>query len=46
VEVVRAAIDELLDELGDIGAGSPVGGQVTDLLLGWDFAGQEQPEET
>ena len=46
VEVVRAAVDELLDELGDIGAGSPVGGQVADLLLGWDLAGQEQPEKT
>lgn len=46
VEVGRAVVDELLDELGDIGAGSPLGGQITDLLLGRDLAGQEKPEET
>lgn len=46
VEVAGAAVDELLDELGHIGAGSPLSGQVTDLLLAWDFTGQEQPEET
>jgi hypothetical protein len=38
-------VDELLDELGDVGAGGPLGGQVADLLLGRDLAGQEQPEE-
>lgn len=46
VEVGRAVIDELLDELGDVGAGSPLGGEVTDLLLGRDLTGQEEPEET
>ena len=46
VEVVGAAVDELLDELGDVGAGSPLGGQVADLLLGGDLAGQQKPEET
>jgi hypothetical protein len=46
VEVGRAVVDELLDELGDVGAGSPLGGQITDLLLGRDLAGQEKPEET
>lgn len=45
VEVVGAVVDELLDELGDIGAGSPLGGQITDLLLGRDLTGQEKPEE-
>ena len=46
VEVAGAAVDELLDELGDVGAGSPLSGEVADLLLGGDLAGQEEPEET
>lgn len=46
VEVGRAVVDELLDELGDVGAGSPLSGEVADLLLGGDLAGQEKPEET
>lgn len=46
VEVGRAAVDELLDELGDIGTGSPVGRQVADLLLRRNLASQEKPEET
>jgi hypothetical protein len=46
VEVAGAAVDELLDELGDIGAGSPLGGQVADLLLRGDLAGEEEPEKT
>jgi hypothetical protein len=46
VEVAGAAVDELLDELGDIGAGSPLGGEVADLLLRGHLAGQEEPEET
>lgn len=46
VEVGRAVVDELLDELGDVGAGSPLGGQVADLLLGRNLTGQEKPEET
>lgn len=45
VESAGAAVDELLNELGEVGAGSPLGGQVADLLLGGDLAGQEQPEE-
>ena len=45
VEVGGAAVDELLDELGDLGAGGPFGRQVADLLLGRDLAGQEKPEE-
>jgi hypothetical protein len=46
VEVAGAAVDELLNELGDVGAGSPLGGEVADLLLRGDLAGQEEPEET
>jgi hypothetical protein len=46
VESVGATIDELLNKLGNIGAGSPLGRQVTNLLLGGDLAGQQKPEET
>lgn len=46
VKVARAAIDKLLNELGDIGPGSPFGRQVTDLLFTGDLSGQEQPEKT
>jgi hypothetical protein len=46
VKVGRAVVDELLDELGEIGAGSPLSGEVANLLLGGDLAGQEKPEET
>lgn len=46
VKVGRAVVDQLLDELGDVGAGGPLGGQVADLLLGRDLASQEKPEET
>jgi hypothetical protein len=46
VEVGRAAVDELGDEAGDIGASGPLGGEVANLLLGGNLAGQEEPEET
>ena len=46
VEVVGAVVNQVLDELGDLGAGSPVGRELTDLLLGGDLAGKEEPEET
>jgi hypothetical protein len=46
VEGAWAAVDELLNELWHLGAGSPVGGQITDLLLGWNLAGEKKPEET
>lgn len=39
-------VDQLLNVLGDGGPGGPVGGQVADLLLGGDLAGEEEPEET
>jgi hypothetical protein len=46
VEGSWAAVDQLLNELGDVRAGSPLSGQVADLLLAGDLAGQEKPEET
>ena len=46
VEVAWAAVDELLNELGNIGAGSPLSREVADLLLRGDLAGQKKPEET
>lgn len=46
VEVARAPVDELLDELGDLRAGSPVGRKIADLLLRRDLASQEKPEKT
>lgn len=46
VEGAGAAVDELLNELGEVGAGSPLSRQVADLLLSRDLASQEEPEET
>jgi len=46
VEVVGAAVDELGDERGELATGSPLSGQVADLLLGGHLAGEEEPEET
>lgn len=46
VEGVGAAVDELLNELGEVGAGSPLSGEVADLLLRRNLAGKEEPEET
>jgi hypothetical protein len=46
VEVAGTAVDELLDELGHVGAGGPLGGEVADLLLGGNLTGQQKPEET
>ena len=45
VEGVGAAVDQLLDELGNIGASGPVGGEVADLLLGRNLASEKKPEE-
>lgn len=41
VEVRRAAVNELRDELGDVGPRSPVCGEFTDLLLGGHLASQK-----
>lgn len=46
VEISRAAVDQLLDELGEVGAGSPLSREVADLLLSRDLAGKEKPEKT
>lgn len=42
----RAAVENLFDEGGDGGAGSPVLGESSDLFLRGDLAGDEKPEET
>ena len=46
VESARAAVDKLLNELGEVGAGGPLSRQVANLLLRGNLAGQKQPEET
>jgi hypothetical protein len=46
VEVAWASVDKLFDEFRDIGSGSPVRRQVTDLLLGGNLTSEEEPEET
>jgi hypothetical protein len=46
VEVVGAAVDKLGDERRELAAGSPLSGQVADLLLGGHLASEEEPEET
>lgn len=45
MEVGRAAVDQLLDELGDLSPRSPVGREIADLLLAGDLTGEEKPEE-
>jgi len=46
MQIVRASIDQLLDKFWYIGSGSPLGRQVTNLLLAGNLASQEEPEET
>jgi hypothetical protein len=46
VKVAWAAVDELLDKLGDVGTCGPFCGEVADLLLGGNLAGQQKPEKT
>jgi hypothetical protein len=46
VKSAGAAVDELLDELGQVGASGPLGGEVANLLLRGNLTSQEQPEET
>ena len=38
-------IKELFNELGDRSTGSPVFGQLGDLLWSGDLSGQQEPEE-
>lgn len=46
VKSAGAAVNELLNEFGEVRASSPLGRQIANLLLRGNFAGQEQPEET
>jgi hypothetical protein len=46
VEGVGASVDQLLDELGDLGTSSPLLGKTLDLLRGRDLSGEEEPEES
>lgn len=46
VEGGRASVQNLLNELRDGRTGSPIPGQFSNLLLGGDLAGKEQPEKT
>lgn len=41
-----ASVEDLLNEFGKSSTGSPLLGKGLDLLLGGDFAGDEEPEET
>ena len=45
MQVARAAVDELSDEGWDIATCGPLSAQISDLLLAWDLASQEEPEE-
>lgn len=45
VKGVRASVDQLLNELGNLGSGSPLLTQTLDLLVGGYFSSEEQPEE-
>lgn len=45
VEGVWAAVEEFLNELWHIRAGSPLSGETLDLLSSWDITGQEEPED-
>jgi hypothetical protein len=40
-----AAINELFDEFRQLCSSRPFGREILDLLLTWDLASQEQPEE-
>jgi len=46
MEVIGAVVDQLLDKLGDVGSGGPVGREGSNLGLGGDLARQKKPEET
>ena len=46
MQVIGAAVDELFDELWDVGAGGPFCREVSDLLFTRNFASKEEPEKT
>lgn len=46
VKSAWASVDELLDEAGDGSASSPISAESLDLLDTWNFAGEQEPEET
>lgn len=46
VQVIGAAVNELLNVLGNVGPSSPFSREVANLLLAGDLARQQQPEET
>jgi len=46
MQVVGAAVNNLFNELGDFGTGSPLSGEGADLGFRRDLASQEKPEET
>lgn len=46
VKIAWASVDKLFYEVRDLGARSPLGRKVADLLLAWDIASQKKPEET
>lgn len=46
VKSAGTAVNELLDEFGEVRTSSPLGRQIANLLLRGNFAGQQQPEET
>jgi hypothetical protein len=45
VESLGATVDDFLNELGDIRAGSPLSRELLDLFLGGDFTSDQEPEE-
>lgn len=43
---LTAAVNELLNILGELASCSPFGRQSTNLVLGGDLAGEQEPEKT
>lgn len=46
MEGVGASVNELLNELGDLGTSSPFLGKTLDLVGGWDLTSEEEPEKS
>lgn len=42
----RAAVDDLLYEIGYLSTSSPVATELCNLLGGWNFASEKKPEDT